>query len=146
EFAALERYHDVFRSCNRAFYTDPAQRLDHWCGTCDKCCFIDLVLSPFLGEDELRRIFGSHEPLATPALEPIFRSLLGAGPRPFECVGDEGECRTAAVLAARRPDRAAYPMLQHLAQLAGEEGEEGELQSSCLFRRHGPDFVPAGFS
>ena len=23
-------------------------RLDHWCGQCDKCCFIDLILAPFM--------------------------------------------------------------------------------------------------
>ena len=47
-FAQLTPYHRVFRSCNRAFHLDRAQRLDHWCGVCDKCCFIDLILSPFL--------------------------------------------------------------------------------------------------
>ena len=48
EFAALEPYHGSFRSCNKAFYTERARRLDHWCGQCDKCCFIDLILAPFL--------------------------------------------------------------------------------------------------
>ena len=52
-FAKLRDYHHVFRSCNRAFHIDPAARLDHWCGHCDKCCFIDLVLAPFLTPDEL---------------------------------------------------------------------------------------------
>ena len=36
-FAKLRDYHHVFRSCNRAFHIDPAARLDHWCGHCDKC-------------------------------------------------------------------------------------------------------------
>ena len=54
EFAALEPYHGSFRSCNKAFYTDPARRVDHWCGQCDKCCFIDLILAPFLPADDLR--------------------------------------------------------------------------------------------
>ena len=47
-FARLPQYHRHFRSCNRAFHIDRAKRLDHWCGHCDKCCFIDLILAPFL--------------------------------------------------------------------------------------------------
>lgn len=169
QFAALERYHGVFRSCNRAFYTDPARRLDHWCGECDKCCFIDLILSPFLGPAELQRIFDGHEPLATGALAPVFRSLLGVGtePRPFECVGDTTECRTAAVMAAGRADRASSAMLQDLAtwarqaDAADSTGDAHDVGDACaggsptavdgspasrLFERQGPDFVPADFA
>jgi hypothetical protein len=117
KFAALAAYHDSFRSCNRAFHIDPARRLDHWCGQCDKCCFIDLILAPFLPAADLARIFGGAEPLADPALAERFRSLLGtsAESKPFECVGDVGECRAAAVLAAQRPDRADTALLQTLA-------------------------------
>ena len=55
-----------FRSCNRAFHIDPAQRLDHWCGRCDKCCFIDLILAPFMDRAELVAVFGGREPLEDP--------------------------------------------------------------------------------
>jgi hypothetical protein len=116
-FAALTRYHGTFRSCNRAFAIDPARRLDHWCGRCDKCCFIDLILAPFMSAADLRQIFGGAEPLADPALADRFRSLLGlvAGGKPFECVGEVGECRAAVALAAARPDRAGTPLLRALA-------------------------------
>jgi hypothetical protein len=115
-FAGLTRYHATFRSCNRAFHIDPALRLDHWCGRCDKCCFIDLILAPFLPADDLRQIFGGAEPLADPSLAGRFRALLGtsAASKPFECVGDVGECRAAAVLAAGRPDRAGTALLHTL--------------------------------
>ena len=107
EFAGLEPYHASFRSCNKAFYTDPGRRLDHWCGQCDKCCFIDLILAPFMPADALRRIFTqTPEPLDDPALAGKFRALLGAGAKPFECVGEVNECRAAVLLAARRADRA----------------------------------------
>jgi hypothetical protein len=116
-FAGLTQYHGTFRSCNRAFAIDPSRRLDHWCGRCDKCCFIDLILAPFMPAGALRQIFGGAEPLADPALADRFRSLLGtaAGGKPFECVGEVGECRAAAVLAAARPDRAGTPLLRTLA-------------------------------
>ena len=116
KFAALTQYHGTFRSCNRAFHIDPSRRLDHWCGRCDKCCFIDLILAPFLPAAELAAIFGGAEPLADPPLAGRFQALLGtsAAAKPFECVGDIGECRAAAVLAAARarpgrPHPAAHP-------------------------------------
>src|SRR5262249_54214525 len=62
-FAGLTQYLDTFRSCNRAFHIDPTRRLDHWCGRCDKCCFIDLILAPFLDRPALARIFPDHQPL-----------------------------------------------------------------------------------
>lgn len=116
-FAAMPRYHRVFRSCNRAFHVDPAQRLDHWCGECDKCCFIDLILAPFMPAAALREIFDGREPLENPELIDRFRTLVGAAgtTKPFECVGDVDECRLAADLAARRPDRAGSATLQSLA-------------------------------
>src|SRR6202789_1774915 len=69
QFAQQTEFHAVFRSCNRSFSQDPAQRLDHWCGICDKCCFIDLILAPFLSAASLSQIFGGHEPLDQPELE-----------------------------------------------------------------------------
>jgi hypothetical protein len=115
-FAGLERYHGSFRSCNRAFHLDKSLRLGHWCGQCDKCCFIDLILAPFLPADDLRQIFGGQEPVADPTLAGRFGALVGtsAASKPFECGGDIGECRAAAVLAARRPDRADTTLLHTL--------------------------------
>lgn len=115
EFAGLRRYHRTFRSCNRAFHIDPTQRLERWCGRCDKCVFIDLILSPFLEQAELAEIFDGEEPLQNPALLDTFRSLLGTSvDKPFECVGDEEECRAAVQLAAERPDRAGNELLRAL--------------------------------
>jgi hypothetical protein len=122
-FAALAQYHATFRSCNRAFHIDPARRLDYWCGQCDKCCFIDLILAPFVPAAGLRQIFAGAEPLADPSLADRFRALLGTLPdaKPFECVGEVGECRAAAVLAAARADRADTPVLHLLtAQLPAD--------------------------
>lgn len=121
-FAQLDRYHPVFRSCNRAFHLDPAARQGAWCGTCDKCCFIDLVLAPFLSPGELDAIFGGREPLTNPANAAAFRTLLdvGDGPKPFECVGEVGECRAAVQLAAARPDRRGEPLLASLDAALGD--------------------------
>jgi UDP-N-acetyl-alpha-D-muramoyl-L-alanyl-L-glutamate epimerase len=146
EFAALTRYHGTFRSCNRAFHIDPARRLDHWCGRCDKCCFIDLILAPFLPAARLAQIFGGREPLADPSLAGQFRALLGTSPgaKPFECVGDVTECQAAAVLAARRPDRERTPMLAALAaELPAPPGPE---TIAGLLRPIGEHFIPDAYA
>jgi hypothetical protein len=145
-FANLSRYHLAFRSCNRAFVTDPALRLEDWCGVCDKCCFIDLMLSPFLAASELADIFGGREPLADPALAPRFRTLVGTSGRakPFECVGEVDECRAALVMAAARPDRKGWPMLS---ALAGEVRATGSVPSpGDLLRPLGDDCIPDEYS
>ncbi len=123
-FAELTDFHGTFRSCNRSFHLDPAMRLDRWCGRCDKCCFIDLILSPFLDRERLEEVFDGREPLAQPNLETKFRSLLGeaAHDKPFECVGDVDECRVAVVMAAERPDRASTTLLQRLAEDVRNDG------------------------
>jgi UDP-N-acetyl-alpha-D-muramoyl-L-alanyl-L-glutamate epimerase len=147
EFATLEQYHDSFRSCNKAFYSDKARRLDYWCGQCDKCCFIDLILAPFLSAGALRRIFAvTGEPLDNPALAGKFRALLGAGAKPFECVGEVSECRAAVLLAARRDDRAGHALL---AELALEVGAWPDAPSAAdavaMLAPVGESFIPVGY-
>jgi hypothetical protein len=147
EFAALEQYHGSFRSCNKAFYSDKTRRLDHWCGECDKCCFIDLILAPFLPAAELRRIFAvTGEPLDNPGLAGKFRALLGAGAKPFECVGEVTECRAAVLLAARRDDRAGHPLLTELAlEVAGWPDAPSAADAVAMLAPVGENFIPAGY-
>jgi UDP-N-acetyl-alpha-D-muramoyl-L-alanyl-L-glutamate epimerase len=150
EFAALEQYHGSFRSCNKAFYRDRTRRLDHWCGQCDKCCFIDLILAPFLPAEALRRIFAvTGEPLADPALAGKFRALLGAGAKPFECVGEVSECRAAVLLAARREDRAdgvGSALLQELAvEVTGWPDAPSAADAAAMLTPVAANFIPAGY-
>ena len=151
EFAALEQYHGSFRSCNKAFYAERARRLDHWCGECDKCCFIDLILAPFMPAEALRRIFTpSGEPLDDPELAPKFRALVGAGAKPFECVGEVSECRAAVLLAARRADRTGCLLLQDLAvQVASWPDAPSAADAAAMLaptgNEQGANFIPAGY-
>jgi hypothetical protein len=144
EFASLRPYHASFRSCNKAFYTERARRFAHWCGQCDKCVFIDLILAPFLSAGALRQIFAvAGEPLDDPALKPKFRSLLGAGAKPFECVGEVTECRAAVLMAARRDDRAGSGLLQELAaEVAGWPDAPSEAEIAGMLRPVGRNFIP----
>jgi len=147
EFARLGPYHSSFRSCNKAFYAERARRFAHWCGQCDKCCFIDLILAPFMPARALREIFAvAGEPLDDPALATKFRSLLGAGAKPFECVGEVTECRAAVLLAARRDDRADTMLLVELAaEVAGWPDAPSEAEISAMFRPVGRNFIPPGY-
>lgn len=148
-FAALDRYHRQFRSCNRVFQLDPALRLDHWCGRCDKCCFIDLILSPYLGPTALAEIFDQAEPLRDRGLANRFLALVGttATTKPFECVGDVDECREAVLLASERPDRreGLDPLLQSLADAVRADGRVGPSEAQLLAPL-GPHFTPDAYA
>jgi hypothetical protein len=140
-FAGLAPYHRAFRSCNRAFHQDPAQRLDHWCGRCDKCCFVDLVLAPFMDRVELEAVFAGDEPLQNSSNEERFRTLLGLGAdvKPFECVGDTDECRTALVLTAQRQDRADAALV---ARLRADLADAAPGQPLALLQPRGTHRIP----
>lgn len=144
QFAALPSYHRAFRSCNKAFYIDKARRLDHWCGKCDKCCFVDLILAPFMEKADLGAVFGGHEPLANEGLAEQFRVLLAvsSASKPFDCVGDTSECRSALWLAAQRPDRRDSKLIR---RLLGELPPGSEPPSGA-FEPSGPHFIPDAYA
>ncbi len=137
-FASMTAYHGVFHSCNRAFHLDPAQRLDAWCGRCDKCCFIDLILAPFMDRDQLSEIFKGNEPLEQGDLAGVFEALVGIGRgfKPFECVGDFDESQMALRLAAARPDRVSNEVLARLLdKLDSTTGNSVSLADPAVFMR-----------
>jgi UDP-N-acetyl-alpha-D-muramoyl-L-alanyl-L-glutamate epimerase len=147
EFGLLDRYHSSFRSCNKAFYADPARRLQYWCGECDKCCFIDLILAPFLDAKALGEIFAvTGEPLRHPELRGKFRGLLGAGAKPFECVGEVNECRAAVLLAAQRADRADDTLLQDLAaEVRAWPDAPTQADAEAMLAPVGENFIPESY-
>src|SRR6185503_12653139 len=58
-------YHDVFSSCNRAFI-HTSDRMT-WCGTCPKCAFVYLMLTPFIPEEKLNALWNGKNLLLDPA-------------------------------------------------------------------------------
>jgi hypothetical protein len=143
QFAQLRQYHSTFRSCNRAFHQERSDRLSYWCGTCPKCCFIDLILAPFLPVEDLQRIFGGNEPLENPDLFNRFYDLMGLDPedKPFECVGDIDECRAAlAFVSLLRPDNVIAPSL---AEAVHEEATTGSIFGEIHYQTpRGPHHIP----
>ena len=116
EMANQDHYLPVFRSCNRAFAQEESRRAQNWCGECDKCLFINLVLAPFVSRSKLKEIFGS-EPLANPALINQLKVLIGLGSehKPFECVGDPDE---SAVALLKVTEDTEWDDVEHLSKLA----------------------------
>jgi hypothetical protein len=94
----FEKYFDVFSSCNRAF----VHSSDHiyWDGTCPKCAFVFLALTPFIERQKLEQLFDNKNLLLNPELKNTYLQLLGIeGNKPLECVGEIKETRAAMRLA-----------------------------------------------
>jgi len=104
-FARYPKYHPVFRSCNAGSKTDS------WCGVCAKCLFTWIILSPFLGEEQLTVIFG-HNLLENGTLQPILEQLTGiAKEKPFDCVGTVNEVNLALCETIRQQKDTGLPFL-----------------------------------
>lgn len=138
-FAAATEFHHVFRSCNRAFAQESSQRAANWCGVCDKCLFINLILAPFMRRATLVEIFAS-EPLSNPALRDQLRALVGVGldHKPFECVGDPDE---SAVALQRVSEQEEWADVAYLAELAAMASPDRDFEELLL--PQGPSRVPA---
>ena len=139
QFARAREFHGVFRSCNRAFSQRPGERAANWCGECDKCLFINLILAPFIDREELRGIF-LGEPIANPRLDETLRSLVGLGiqHKPFECVGDPDESAVALRAVSQLTTWREVTRLAELARLTSPDRDFDEL-----LQPQGPSRVPA---
>jgi len=139
QFAQQHKYLSVFRSCNRAFSQDTSSRATNWCGECDKCLFINLVLAPFLSRATLRQIFAS-EPLSDGDRIVQLKSLVGIGldHKPFECVGDPDESAVALAKVSQLRD---WSDVAHLSEIALQVSPERSFEE--LLESQGPNNVPA---
>ena len=109
-------YFDVFTSCNKAFKLDESKRLTHWCGNCDKCRFVFLILAPFMDKQTLLNAVGTN-PLNDETQQKGYEELLGlSGHKPFECVGELNECRYALSLLAKKSEWSQDKIVSKLSQ------------------------------
>ena len=106
-------YFTAFTSCNHAFHLNQAKRLDRWCGACDKCRFVFLMLAPFMAKDTLISSIGFN-PLNDLKQAEGYSELLGfSGHKPFECVGTAAECRLAFLKLGQMKDWKEDILVQH---------------------------------
>ena len=109
------RYLHSFSSCNAAFRLDPARRVSRWCGHCPKCQFVYLALATSLPREMLAEIWGAE--LFTSSPVDGFRALLGLTEwKPFECVGESGECCVALRLLSERSEWADHSVVVALVE------------------------------
>ena len=106
-FAREEKYHTIFKSCNVGSKNKPWQ----WCGNCAKCLFVYTMLSPFIEEEKLIKVFGKNlfedENLLT-----IFKQLTGYEKiKPFDCVGTFEEVKTAVTMTIKKRNANDLPYL-----------------------------------
>jgi UDP-N-acetyl-alpha-D-muramoyl-L-alanyl-L-glutamate epimerase len=88
-FSQFPGYFDIFKSCNAGSKTDT------WCGSCPKCLFAYIILSPFISSVRMEQIFGK-DLFADASLWDYLRQLTGiAEVKPFECVGTVDEVNHA---------------------------------------------------
>ena len=101
DFAQYTDYHEVFRSCNKGSKTDS------WCGQCPKCLFVWLILSPFMKQKTLEKIWG-RDLWSESGLAKTLQETVGMSPvKPFECVGTVAEASQALGLVLNRKLAAA---------------------------------------
>lgn len=87
QFALCVPYFNHFKSCNAGSKTDV------WCGSCPKCLFTWIILSPFISLKNLTDIFGKNM-WKDKSLKPVLLQLAGLTDiKPFECVGTVDEVR-----------------------------------------------------
>ena len=95
EFVKHPQYFGVFQSCNLGSKTDV------WCGECAKCLYVYILLSAFLDDETLVKIFGCNM-LEKAELADMFDGLVLDGEdKPFECVGTRDEIRLSLEMAFR---------------------------------------------
>lgn len=108
-FSNYPKYFNIFRSCNLS----SKHTGTNWCCNCSKCLFIFIILSPFIKQDELIKIFGTNL-LDNPSLLQDFICLLGySDNKPFECVGTYDEVKFACfkTIDALEKDNIPLPKL-----------------------------------
>ncbi len=120
-FSMHKQYHTVFRSCN-VMQTRIARGdsiATSWCGSCPKCVFTFICLSPFLSLEELKNIFGDIILYRSENQEYI-RDLLGKGSgKPFECVGTPEEVTAALSSFINRTLASGMSQVSSLESLIG---------------------------
>jgi UDP-N-acetyl-alpha-D-muramoyl-L-alanyl-L-glutamate epimerase len=136
-FSDMPESFQHFKSCNVGSKTGT------WCGSCPKCLFSFIILSPFLKPGILTGIFG-HNLLADPALENTFDELTGkTDVKPFECIGTVDEVNSALFEAVLMYDKDELPYLLKKFQQTGitkKNAPEGIQQS--LNRLEPDHYVP----
>jgi hypothetical protein len=146
EFAKHTQYDSVFSSCNRNFRILGEHPSDRWCGQCPKCHFVFLALAPFVAKPRLLKIFGRNL-LDDAALAATFDALLEfRDHKPFECVGEGRESRTAMYALTQRAEWREDALVARFAKEVLPQIDRTELAFAPLLAPASEHFLPPRFS
>ena len=137
-FSGFPQHHFSFRSCN------VGSKTDSWCGRCPKCLFTYAILSPFVPQEKLEKIFGRNL-LLDASLETILEELDGRAPvKPFECVGTPEEVNAALqqAISLQQADD-TLPLLQPVKLLDSQKNKE--RFEKLLWQINNENFLPEKF-
>jgi UDP-N-acetyl-alpha-D-muramoyl-L-alanyl-L-glutamate epimerase len=95
-----EQFEGKYTSCNKSIgFTLGQKDKKLWCGECDKCAFIFLLITGAGRFDDAIKIFG-RDLLADEKLKNTYDALLGlTDSKPFDCVGEIDEARESMTTA-----------------------------------------------
>jgi hypothetical protein len=146
EFAKHAQYDTAFSSCNRNFRILGEHPSDRWCGQCPKCHFVFLALAPFVSKPRLLKIFGRNL-LDDTALAPGFDALLEyRDHKPFECVGEGRESRSAMYALTQRAEWREDALVARFAKEILPQLDRGGLAFEPLLSPAGEHFLPMRFA
>jgi hypothetical protein len=140
-FSQFPAYHPVFKSCN------VGSKTDSWCGKCPKCLFTWLILSPFIAQPKLERLFNKNL-FADPALITTLDELSGLSAiKPFECVGTISEVNAALhELLKQHKENDLAILLQHYKENQQLKNSEKATLKKLLSQWQTEHFLPAPFA
>jgi len=112
------KYFPYFVSCNNSFtLAGRKTNSNKWCCACPKCLFTFAALYPFIGKENVIKIFGQNL-FENSKLLPFLRKLLGEGTyKPFECVGTYSEVRAAFYLASQKTNAPKPYLLKYFEKI-----------------------------
>lgn len=107
-FTNNPKYFNSFISCNNGGKSKNIGKIDGWCCNCPKCLFIYILMSNFVNQDEMIKIFGENL-LDKKDMLDSFLSLLGkTQTKPFECVGTIEEVEFSVNNLIKKLDKLPY--------------------------------------
>ncbi|QBG88881.1 endonuclease domain-containing protein [Xanthomonas oryzae] len=142
QFAKTDRYDAHFSSCNRNFHIMGERPVHRWCGVCPKCHFVFLALAPFMPKTRLVSIFGRN--LLDDATQAGgYDALLEfQDHKPFECVGEGGESRTAMAVLASRAEWKEDAVVKRFIRDIQPQLDPNDLQVEPLMAIDGEHRIP----
>ncbi|MGS0642643.1 UDP-N-acetyl-alpha-D-muramoyl-L-alanyl-L-glutamate epimerase [Xanthomonas oryzae] len=142
QFAKTDRYDAHFSSCNRNFHIMGERPVHRWCGVCPKCHFVFLALAPFMPKTRLVSIFGRN--LLDDATQAGgYDALLEfQDHKPFECVGEGRESRTAMAVLASRAEWKEDAVVKRFIRDIQPQLDPNDLQVEPLMAIDGEHRIP----